>query len=170
MGLVAGQMRVSRRTVAGAGGLAGLIGLTAAACDSAAGKSAPPADQPSRSLGAKASVTPDPAVAADAHLRERAITDERRLLAAAAAPAGTEPFATIRGLHRAHLRTLTGVLPADPAPKAAPAAALLAVSERTAATARRSDCAAASSDLAPLLASLSASADVAVSLLSPLPS
>jgi hypothetical protein len=163
-------MRVSRRAVASAGGfagLAGLLGLATAGCDSASGKPSPPT---SGSTTRRASATPDPAVAADARLRERAITDERRLLAAAAAPAGAEPFATIRGLHRAHLRTLTGRLPADPAPKAAPAAALLVVAERTVASARRADCAAASADLAPLLASLSASAGVAVSLLAALPS
>ena len=81
-----------------------------------------------------------------------------------------EPFATIRGLHRAHLRTLTGRLPAEPAarprhrpprrwpPRSAPRP-----------WPGVTDCIAASAALAPLLASLSASADVAVSLLSPRP-
>jgi hypothetical protein len=147
--------------------LAGLAGLTGAGCDSSSGKNAP---RPGGSSASRASATPDPAAVADARLRERAISDERRLLAAAAAPAGLEPFATIRGLHRHHLRTLTGRLLADPAPRAVPGAALLAVAERTVSAARRADCTAASSTLAPLLASLSASAGVAVSLLAPPPS
>jgi len=98
-------------------------------------------------------------VAADARLRERAIADESHLLAAAAAPRGTEPFATIRGLHRPAPARATGRLPADPAPGTAPPPALLASAERAIAAARRSDCTAASAALAPLLASLSASAD-----------
>lgn len=162
---MAEQIRVSRRALAGAGGLAGLlglVGLTGAACDSSGQTPSPRA---AGSSGADPRRTPDPAVAADARLRERAIADEQRLLAAAAAPAGAEPFATIRGLHRAHLRALTGQLPAEPPVTAAPAAAALATAERTVAVARRNDCIAASPSLAPLLASLSASAGVAVSLL-----
>ncbi len=162
------QIRLSRRAVAGAGGLAGLagfVGLTATGCNSSKPKATP-----ARSSSARPTVTPDPAAAADARLRERAVAGERRLLAAAAAPQGVEPFATIRGLHRAHLRVLTGSLPADPSAATAPAVATLAGAERAVAVARRSDCIAASAALAPLLASLSASADAAVSLLGPQPS
>ncbi len=112
--IVAEQIRVSRRVVAGTGGLAGLlglVGLAGAGCDSSGQAPSPKA---AGSSGGDPRRTPDPAVAADARLRKRAIADEQRLLAAAAAPAGAEPFATIRGLHRAHLRVLTGQLPAEP--------------------------------------------------------
>jgi hypothetical protein len=167
---VAEPIRVSRRVVAGTGGLAGLLGvlgLAAGGCDSS-GHAQPPEATGSGRPGPSrtAAPTPDP-TAADAGLRERAIADEQRLLAAAAAPTGAEPFATIRGLHRAHLRVLTGHLPAEPPAAAAPTAATLVTAERALAVARRGDCIAASAELAPLLASLSASADVAVSLLSP---
>ena len=164
-------MRVSRRFVTGTGGLAGLIGLVglaSSACDASHASQAPNASGSSRRQPPSATI--DPATAGDARLRRRAIADERRLLATAAAPAGTEPFATIRGLHRAHLRTLTGQSPAEPAARPAPAVATLAASERAAARARRADCAGASATLAPLLACLAASADVAVSLLAPQPS
>ena len=167
LGIVAGQIRVSRRFVTGAGGLAGvagLLGLASAGCDSSGPAGTPSA---SRSTGSAPRPTADPAAAADERLRVRAIAAESRLLAAAAAPNAAEPFATIRALHRQHLRVLTGRLPADPAPAAAPAAAALATAERAVAAARRSDCTAASPALAPLLASLSASADVAVTLLGP---
>ena len=113
--------------------------------------------------------TPDPTVAADA----RAARAGRSPTSSACSPppprrAGAEPFATIRGLHRAHLRVLTGQLPAEPpGARQPPAAAALVTAERALAVARRDDCIAASAALAPLLASLSASADVAVSLLSP---
>jgi hypothetical protein len=166
---VAEQIRVSRRVVAGTGGLAGLVGLVAlaaAGCDSSGHAPAPKAAGSSR---ADPSATADPTAAADARLRERAVADEQRLLAAAAAPSGAEPFATIRGLHREHLRVLTGRLPAEPAPGTAPTAAALVTAERALGVARRDDCIAASAALAPLLASLSASAEVAVSLLSPGP-
>ena len=166
---MAEQIRVSRRVVAGTGGLAGLVGLlglAATGCDSSGHAPSPPAAG-SSSAGARS--TPDPAVAADARLRERAVADEQRLLAAAAAPSGAEPFATIRGLHRGHLRVLTGQLPAEPPVAAAPAAAALVSAERALAVARRDDCIAASAALAPLLASLSASADVAITLLGPGP-
>ncbi len=166
---MAEQLRVSRRVVAGTGGLAGLAGLVGltVGCDSSGPASPPEADG---SSPAPPTVSADPTAAAQARLRERAIADEQRLLAAAAAPAGAEPFATIRGLHRAHLRTLTGRLPAEPVAGAAPAAGALAAAERALAVARRSDCTQAPAALAPLLASLSASASVAVSLLSPQPS
>jgi hypothetical protein len=160
-------MRVSRRFVTGTAGLVGLVGLTSAACDKSPSPQAPRASGSSRSPAPSA--TDDRARAVDAGLRGRAIADERRLLAAAAGPASAEPFATIRGLHRAHLRTLTGRLPAEPAAQAAPSAASLQIAERAAAGARRGDCTAASAELAPLLASLAASADVAVSLLAPQP-
>jgi hypothetical protein len=165
---VAGQIRVSRRFVTGAGALVGLVTLTSAACDASHPSKAPQATRSSRAPLPAA--TPDPRAAADAGLRQRAIADERRLLAAAAAPAAMEPFATIRGLHRAHLRTLTGQLPAEPAAQPAAAVATLAAAERAVAGTRRQECAGASAALAPLLASLAASADVAVSLLATQPS
>jgi hypothetical protein len=158
-------MRVSRRAFARTGGLAGLagvVGLAAGACDSSGSG---PGPRPAGSRSARPSRSPDASAAADARLRERAIADERRLLAAAAAPAGAEPFATIRGLHRAHLRVLTGQLPAEPAATTPPSGAAVVTAERALALARRNDCTTASATLAPLLASLSASADVAVSLL-----
>lgn len=161
-------MRVSRRFVAGAGGLLGLVGLVATACDASHPASAPSSARPSPR--SKAPATPDAAKAADDRLRRRAITDERRLLAAAAAPAGVEPFATIRGLHRDHLKVLTGQSPAEPAAGKAPAAATLAAAERAVAVARRSDCPSATAALAPLLASLAASGNVAADLLAPMPS
>jgi hypothetical protein len=108
----------------------------------------------------------DPAAALAAELRQRAEADERRLLAACAAPAGVEPFATLRSVHQAHLHTLTGTVPGSPAPAAAPPApAQLAALEQAAATNRRADCLRASPNQAPLLASLAASGNVAVALL-----
>jgi hypothetical protein len=165
---VAGQIRVSRRFVAGAGGLVGLVGLTSIACDASHASQAPDASGSSRAPSA--SLTADPFAAVDAGLRRRAVADERRLLAAAAAPPAAEPFATIRRLHRAHLRTLTGQLPAEPAGRAAPTVAALQAAEQGVAAARRTDCTGASATLAPVLASLAACANVAVHLLAAQPS
>jgi hypothetical protein len=167
---VAGQIRVSRRFVAGAAGLAGLSAWATAGCDASRTASRPPARN---SSPAAASARASAAASADDRLRGRAIAEERRLLAAAAAAPGAEPFATIRALHREHLRVLTGQLPPTSAPTssgaagAPPVAATLAAAERAAADARRSDCTRASAGFAPLLASIAASADVASALLMP---
>jgi hypothetical protein len=101
-------------------------------------------------------------------LRERAIDDERRLLRICAAPAGVEPFATLRSVHRDHLRALTGRAVPDVAATAQPLPPqTVAKAEASVAVARRTDCGSASTALAPLLASLAAGGNVAVALLAP---
>jgi hypothetical protein len=148
-------------------GAALTAGLAAAGC-SAGG----------RRLGATPSARPTPlghttppadvAALVDGGLRSRAVTGQRRLLAAAAAPAGVEPFATIRTLHLEHLQRLTGSAAKAPAAAAhAPAAAQLAADQRAAAVELRGECLHASPGLAPLLASLAASSEVAAMLLAP---
>jgi hypothetical protein len=124
--------------------------------------------KPSPAPGADGSAKPSKSRAdvVDAELRERAVADERTLLAASAAPPGVEPFATLRGVHADHLRVLTGIRPTMPAaPSKAPATAQLAALERVAAAARRLDCVRASATQAPLLGSLAASGNVAAALL-----
>jgi hypothetical protein len=112
----------------------------------------------------KASKQPSP----DPALRARAVKQQQRLLAASAGPAGQEPFASVRTLHLQHLQRLTGS-PAEQPPVTAhpPIAATLASAEQAAAVQLRADCLQASADLAPLLASLAASSDVAALLLQP---
>jgi hypothetical protein len=143
------------------------LAVTAAGCSDSSRPS-----QPRRSPASRPA--PPPAAAAatfDEQLRSRAISDERRLLAACAALPGQErrePFATLRRLHQAHLRVLTAQAAPSPAAGRGPlASAPLAVAERQAAAARRADCVRASPALAPLLASLAASGNVAALLLAP---
>jgi hypothetical protein len=103
----------------------------------------------------------------DSGLRARAVAQEKRLLAACAAPAGQEPFASVRAMHLAHLKRLTGSAVAAPKAAKTPVAATLAAQERTAAAALRADCLRSSPGLAPVLASIAASAEVAAILLAP---
>lgn len=160
---MASHARVSRRAAARA---IGALGLAVAGCASsrpAARTGRTSTTAPSSPRGGSAAAADD-----DAELRKRAVTDEHRLLAACAAPAGQEPFATLRRVHRDHLQMLTGQQPTLPSPAAlAPVSASLASAERAVATVRRSDCVRASAALAPILAGLAASAEVAVALLAP---
>jgi hypothetical protein len=160
--------QIDRRAVLGAVGTAGAAGVALLACAGCDGGSAA-----QRPVTTGSPAHPEPtasasAAAADRRLRDRAIADERRLLGACAAPAGAEPFATLRATHRAHLRVLTGQSAADVPPAARPPQPqLLAQAEREAALARGADCSSASTTLAPLLASLAASGSVAAALLVP---
>jgi hypothetical protein len=160
--------QIDRRTALGALGTAGAAGvalLACAGCDAGSSAQRPVTTGSPRTAAPTASAS---AVALDGRLRERAIADERRLLGACAAPAGAEPFATLRATHRAHLRILTGRDAADVPPAAQPPQPqVLAKAEREAAIARRADCGSASTALAPLLASLAASGSVAAALLVP---
>jgi hypothetical protein len=154
---VAPHRQISRRTAVSAMGLLGFAGA-AGGCDSSGNA------RPAPASGTASSVTP--AADVDGPLRQRAIVDERRLLAACAAPAGQEPFATLRRTHLDHLRALTGHPVAAPAAaRRAPARQALATAERAGAAARRADCVRASPALAPLLASIAASGEVASAVL-----
>jgi hypothetical protein len=96
------------------------------------------------------------------------VTQQHRLLAASAGPAGQEPFASVRALHSQHLQRLTGSPAKQPAVAPhPPVAATLATAEQAAAVQLRADCLQASPELAPLLASLAASSEVAALLLAP---
>jgi hypothetical protein len=144
---------------------AAVVGAAAVATGCSNGRRPVPSPSSGPATGASPS-TSGADGAADSGLRERAVADERALLAACAAPAGLEPYATLTTVHRAHLRSLTQQTPPTPPPTpAAPDPAALARREATAAAARRTDCAAASPALAPLLAELSAAGRVAVALL-----
>lgn len=144
-------MRPTRRQLLGAGSLVLLAGCT---------DDAPPAPEP---------VDPDDA------LRDAAVARERALLEAydavlLALPALAPRLVLLRGEHVAHLTALTGPLPSaspsvttvpppavPPPPTAAAALAGLVTAEREAAGGHAADVAAASRELAGLLAALSAS-------------
>ena len=143
------------------------VGASLAACD-AGGKSASPTRTSPPPATEGVSSATSQAARTDRALRAGAIADERRLLLACAAPAGLEPFATLRTLHLDHLRVLTSALVTPPGSTSQPpAAATVAGLERALAAARRTDCGKASPALAPLLASLAASGNVAAALLTP---
>lgn len=117
---------------------------------------------------AKGTARPSVDQSVDLTLRSRAVTEQQRLLSGSAAPAGLEPFASVRTMHLEHLKRLIGSPAHQPAAAAhPPAAADLAAAERTAAVQLRADCLRASPELAPLLASLAASSEVAAVLLAP---
>ena len=133
---------------------------------------ASPKRTPAGSEVPTATARPEPAPTrnVDTALRARAIGDEQSLLAACAAPKGQEPFETLTALHLARLRVLTGSPAARPAARTqVPVTAVLITAERRAVAARRADCVRASADLAPLLASLAAGGNVALTLLAQLP-
>ena len=141
-------------------------GLAGAGCSSSGRRlgEAPNGDASSSKVAA------DPAVPAlvDRTVRSRAVAQQQRLLAACAAPAGQEPFATLRSLHVEHLRRLTGSAPKPPAQASRnPVSTDLATAEHAAAAQLRADCLRVSPELAPLLASLAASSEVAAYLLTP---
>jgi hypothetical protein len=139
-----------------------VTGVAGAGCSAGGlGPKQPPAAHPSPT---KTSKTPS----ADPALRARAVAQQQHLLAASAGPAGQEPFASVRTLHTEHLQRLTGS-PAKQPPVAPhpPVAATLATAEHAAAVQLRADCLQASPELAPLLASLAASSEVAALLLAP---
>jgi hypothetical protein len=119
-------------------------------------------------LTAKTPARPAVPELVDRTLRSRAVSQQQLLLAACAAPAGQEPFATLRALHLAHLHRLTDSAPKPLASASRnPVAATLATAEHAAASQLRADCLRASPKLAPLLASLAASSEVAAFLLTP---
>ena len=121
-----------------------------------------------RPVATKATSRPSVPALVDRTLRSRAVAEQQSLLSACAAPAGQEPFATLRTLHLAHLQRLTGSAAQQPAPAAHnPVATTLAAAERTAAAQLRADCLRVSPELAALLASLAASSEVAAVLLTP---
>ncbi len=152
---------MTRRVVLLVAGSAG--GASLAGCAGSASHGTPPST-PGPSTPAKATSSAPPNV--DSALRASAISDERRLLAACAAPKGQEPFETLSAIHLARLRALMGhPVQRPPAVAAAPAPAGLIAVERRAVAARRADCLRASADLAPLLASLAAGGNVALTLL-----
>lgn len=157
------QLRISRRAALGTFGGVGMAGMAGLAGGSLSGCDSGGSPQPTRSTAPAPTAT---AEAIDGPLRQHAVADERKLLAACAAPGGLEPFATLRRVHLDHLRVLTGRPVQGPPPAAhPPAIQALALAERTAATARRTECVRASPALAALLASLAASGDVANAVL-----
>jgi hypothetical protein len=147
-------------------GVALATGLAGAGCSSGGRRLG---DAPSKQpVTTKATSHPAVPALVDRTLRSRAVTEQQRLLSACAAPAGQEPFATLRTLHLEHLQRLTGSAAQPPAPAARnPVAANLAAAERKAAAQLRADCLRVSSELAALLASLAASSEVAAFLLTP---
>ena len=163
---------MDRRSAIALIGAAG-VGAGIAACDSGGKSGLPKATAPAATATGHPTATPggnsaSASAEADLALRADAVADEQRLLLACAAPAGLEPFATLRSLHLAHLRVLTSAVVTPPPSSARPpAAATLAGMERALAVARRTDCGKASASLAPLLASLAASGNVAATLLLP---
>ncbi len=144
--------------------------VSAAGATAGCSGASPPSGRPSPSGSAGSTPSRKPGgqqPAADRRLRDRAIADERRLLRACAAPTGAQPFASIRAMHERHLQQLTGTRPVGHIAVHGPAAAPLAAAERAAAASRREDCAKASAALAPVLASIAASAEIAAVLLQP---
>ena len=117
---------------------------------------------------AKKSAAPSVSPSIDRELRSNAVTQQQRLLAAVTISTAQEPFASVGRLHAEHLQRLTGSPSKLPAPAAkVPVAAGVAADERAAAASLRADCLRASPQLAPLLASLAASSEIAAVLLAP---
>jgi hypothetical protein len=144
-------------------------GLVGAGCSGSSRRlgEAPSSSSRSRTPSAKATGQPVPQLV-DRTLRSNAVAQQQRLLEACTAPAGQEPFATLRALHVEHLQRLTGSAPKPlPASARSPVAADVATAEHAAAAQLRADCLQASAQLAPLLASLAASSEVAAYLLAP---
>jgi hypothetical protein len=121
-----------------------------------------------RASSPKGYATPSVNPSIDRELRSRAIAQQQGLLAAVTSSTVQEPFASVRNLHAEHLKRLSGspAKLARPPAKPLPAAQVAAL-ERSVAVTLRADCLRASPELAPLLASLAASSEIAAILLAP---
>jgi hypothetical protein len=147
-------------------GAAVAAGLAGAGCGGGGRRLGEPAG--SRTPGSKTASRSAVPAGVDRKLRATAVAQQKQLLAAAAARSGEEPYATVRTLHLEHLRRLTSSAATPPSATAHdPVAADLAAAEHQAAAELRADCLRASPELAPLLASLAASSEVAAFLLTP---